>query len=82
MKKVVKNNVFIESRMLNACNIQPIKVFVLFSRFDPKKALNPISGVFMAKYNPSAIEPKWQHFWDEKHTFKTGKIHQNLNITA
>jgi leucyl-tRNA synthetase len=27
----------------------------------------------MAKYNPSLIEPKWQHFWDEKHTFKTGE---------
>jgi len=52
----------------------PLKFFLFFfSRFDPKKALNPISGVFMAKYNPSAIEPKWQHFWDEKHTFKTGE---------
>ena len=27
----------------------------------------------MAKYTPSAIEPKWQQFWDEKHTFKTGE---------
>lgn len=27
----------------------------------------------MAKYTPSAIESKWQQFWDEKHTFKTGE---------
>src|SRR5574344_1003663 len=52
----------------------PLKFYLFyFTRFDTKKALNPISGVFMAKYNPSLIEPKWQHFWDEKHTFKTGE---------
>ena len=25
----------------------------------------------MPKYNPTAIEPKWQRFWDENKTFKT-----------
>lgn len=25
----------------------------------------------MSKYNPAAIEPRWQRFWDEQKTFKT-----------
>ena len=25
----------------------------------------------MSKYNPAEIEPRWQRFWDENHTFRT-----------
>ena len=29
----------------------------------------------MAKYNPSEIEPKWQSYWAEHKTFRTGTDH-------
>ena len=25
----------------------------------------------MPRYNPQEIEPRWQKFWDDEHTFKT-----------
>lgn len=28
----------------------------------------------MPRYNPSSIEPKWQHFWEENQTFATPRL--------
>ena len=25
----------------------------------------------MPKYNPSTIEPRWQHYWEENNTFES-----------
>ncbi|QDU75990.1 Leucine--tRNA ligase [Bremerella volcania] len=34
----------------------------------------------MPRYNPAQIEPKWQKYWDENHTFRTPEIPQGEKL--
>ncbi len=34
----------------------------------------------MPRYNPSQIEPKWQQFWEENHTFRTPEMPQGEKL--
>ncbi|MEW4561953.1 leucine--tRNA ligase [Bremerella sp. JC770] len=36
----------------------------------------------MPRYNPAQIEPKWQKFWDENHTFRTPDAPQGEKLYA
>ncbi len=36
----------------------------------------------MPKYNPNEIEPKWQEYWDENHTFATSRLPRGEKLYA
>ena len=38
--------------------------------------------MIMATYNHKEIEPKWQKYWAEHHTFKTGTDKEKPNFYA
>jgi len=38
--------------------------------YPDSRSLTP-NFLFMPRYTPATVEPKWQRYWDEHNTFKT-----------